>query len=249
MAPGRGCGEAIRERRTAMNYSRYFSNRLHGQPEAGDTVVVVDVLRSFTTAAVALAGGARAIYPVSGRAAMARLRQSLADALAVGSLPGGDPAPGFDVGNSPAALSQIELRGRPVILSTAAGVTGLLRFRHAPRLYAACLGNARATAIAIRDAGAGDVCFVITGEWVDRDGDEDIACADYIEALLEGRAASAADYERRVRESDFGRRFAAGDHAQLPIADLECCAQADCFAFAMPVRHDGERPLIVVDAR
>ena len=234
MAPGRGCGEAIRERRTAMNYSRYFSNRLHGQPEAGDTVVVVDVLRSFTTAAVALAGGARAIYPVSGRAAMARLRQSLADALAVGSLPGGDPAPGFDVGNSPAALSQIELRGRPVILSTAAGVTGLLRFRHAPRLYAACLGNARATAIAIRDAGAGDVCFVITGEWVDRDGDEDIACA---------------DYERRVRESDFGRRFAAGDHAQLPIADLECCAQADCFAFAMPVRHDGERPLIVVDAR
>ena len=234
MAPGRGCGEAIRERRTAMNYSRYFSNRLHGQPEAGDTVVVVDVLRSFTTAAVALAGGARAIYPVSGRAAMARLRQSLADALAVGSLPGGDPAPGFDVGNSPAALSQIELRGRPVILSTAAGVTGLLRFRHAPRLYAACLGNARATAAAIRAAGAGEVCFVITGEWVDRDGDEDIACA---------------DYERRVRESDFGRRFAAGDHAQLPIADLECCAQADCFAFAMPVRHDGERPLIVVDAR
>ena len=36
----------------------------------------VDVLRSFTTAAVALAGGARAIYPVSGRAAMARLRST-----------------------------------------------------------------------------------------------------------------------------------------------------------------------------
>ena len=232
-----------------MKFSRRFSNRLHGEPVGADTVVVVDVLRSFTTAGVALAGGAAAIYPVPGRAAMERLRRSLSGALAVGSLPGGDPAPGFDVGNSPAALSRIDLRGRAVIISTAAGVTGLLHHRQAPRLYAACLGNARATALAIKAAGAGEVCFVITGEWVDRDGDEDIACADYIEALLRGHPVSATDHGRRVRNSDFGRRFAAGDHAQLPIADLDCCAQADCFAFAMPVRHDGDRPVIVGEAR
>lgn len=231
-----------------MRFSRCFSNRLHGEPEAADTVVVVDVLRSFTTAAVALAGGASAVYPVPGRAAMTRLRQALPGALAVGSLPGGDPAPGFDIGNSPAALAAIDLHDRAVILSTAAGVSGLLRYRRVPRLYAATLGNARATAMAIAAAGTAEVCFVITGEWVDRDGDEDIACADYVEALLQGRAVSAAGYERRVRDSDFGRRFAAGGHSQLPRADLELCAQADRFAFAMPVRHAGDRPLIVAEA-
>lgn len=49
-----------------MRFSRIFLNRLQNQPGAEDTVVVIDVLRSFTTAAVALAQGASAIYPVEG---------------------------------------------------------------------------------------------------------------------------------------------------------------------------------------
>ena len=47
-----------------MKFSRVFLNRLQNQPPAHDTVVVIDVLRSFTTAAVALDRGAAAIYPV-----------------------------------------------------------------------------------------------------------------------------------------------------------------------------------------
>lgn len=85
--------------------------------------------------------------------------------------------------------------------SASATPAGSLR----PAWYAA-----RATAAAIRAAGADEVCFVITGEWVDRDGDEDVACADYIEALLRGEPAPAEDFARRVRDSDFGRRFVAG---------------------------------------
>ena len=38
-----------------MKFSRIYLNRLHNQPAADDTVVVIDTLRSFTTAAVALA--------------------------------------------------------------------------------------------------------------------------------------------------------------------------------------------------
>jgi 2-phosphosulfolactate phosphatase len=230
-----------------MKFSRRFSNHLQNTPDSADTVVVVDVLRSFTTAAVAFARGARCIYPVSGNTPPAAW-PDVGTVVTVGSLPGGDPAPGFDYGNSPAALTEVDLAGKAVVLSTAAGVAGLLRFRQAPRLYAASLAGARATAAAIRAAGAREVCFVITGEWIDRDGDEDIACADYLEALLRGLPVVAADYERRVRESDFGRRFTAGGHSQLPAADLELCAQADRFDFAMSVRQDGDRLVIVAEA-
>ncbi len=38
-----------------MKFSRIYLNRLQNQPAAADTVVVIDTLRSFTTAAVALA--------------------------------------------------------------------------------------------------------------------------------------------------------------------------------------------------
>ncbi|MCG2578505.1 2-phosphosulfolactate phosphatase [Dechloromonas sp. XY25] len=223
-----------------MRFSRFFLNRLQDQACSGDTVVVIDVLRSFTTAAVVLANGARAVYPVEGVATtVARLAQ-MPDAVSVGAVGGGDPVPGFDFGNSPWQLMQADLTGKNVVMTTAAGVRGLQRFRQARRLYAASLVCARATAKAIRASGAAEVCFVITGEWVDRDGDEDIACADYIEALLRGEAVNPDSFAQRVRDSDFGRRFTAGTWPHLRRGDLELAAHADLFNFAMPVWREGE---------
>ena len=227
-----------------MRFSRIFLNRLQNQPGAEDTVVVIDVLRSFTTAAVALAQGASAIYPVEGVAAAMVLTGRIQDPVSVGAVVGGDPAPGFDFGNSPSQLMQADLAGKNIVLSTAAGVCGLQRFRRAPRLYAASLVCARATAEAIRAAGAKEVCFVITGEWVDRDGDEDIACADYIESLLRGDQPAPEAFAQRVRDSDFGQRFTAGTWPNLPLADLELAAQPDLYSFAMPVIREDEHLII-----
>jgi 2-phosphosulfolactate phosphatase len=227
-----------------MQFSRIFLNRLQEEADALDTVVVIDVLRSFTTAAVALARGARVIYPVDGLSAATCLAERLRGAVSVGAVAGGAPAPGFAFGNSPAQLLQADLAGRAVVLCTAAGVLGLRHFRHARRLYAASLVCAGATARAIQASGARRVCFVITGEWVDRDGDEDIACADYLEALLRGTPVSPEIFARRVRHSDFGRRFATGHHAHLPAADLELAAAVDLFDFALPVHRRHGRLLI-----
>ena len=227
-----------------MRFSRIFLNRLQNQPGAEDTVVVIDVLRSFTTAAVALAQGASAIYPVEGVAAAIALAGKIQYPVSVGAVVGGDPAPGFDFGNSPSQLMHANLAGKTVVMSTAAGVRGLQRFRQARQLYAASLVCARATAEAIRATGAEEVCFVITGEWVDRDGDEDIACADYLESLLRGDQAAPEQFAQRVRDSDFGQRFAAGTWPNLPRADLELAAHPDLFGFAMQVRHEGEHLVI-----
>ncbi|MFH1658426.1 MAG: 2-phosphosulfolactate phosphatase [Pseudomonadota bacterium] len=222
-----------------MKFSRLFLNRLQNQPVVTDTVVVIDVLRSFTSAAVMLARGARAIYPVERIAAATAMLAEMPQPLSVGAVGGGDPVPGFDFGNSPSQLMQADLAGRQVVMTTAAGVRGLQRFRQARRLFAASLVCARATAEAIRATGADEVCFVITGEWVDRDGDEDIACADYIEALLRGADVAPEDFVQRVRLSDFGQRFTAGTWPNLPLADLDIAAQPDLFTFAMPVRREG----------
>lgn len=227
-----------------MKFSRIFLNRLQNQPGTHDTVVVIDVLRSFTTAAVALSRGASAVYPVEGIALATALLGKLREPVSVGAVGGGDPIPGFDFGNSPSQLMHADLAGKPVVMTTAAGVRGLQRFCRARRLYAASFVCARATAAAIRAAGAREVCFVITGEWVDRDGDEDIACADYIEALLRGTPAEPESFVQRVRSSDFGQRFVAGTWPNLPLADLELAARADLFEFAMPLQRDGEHLVI-----
>lgn len=227
-----------------MRFSRQFLNRLHNQATANDTVVVIDVLRSFTTASVALARGASAVYPVESLTEAREILGKIEYSVSVGAVAGGDPVPGFDFGNSPSELMHADLAGRSVVLSTAAGVRGLHLFRQARRLYAASLVSARATAEAIRDASAEDVCFVITGEYLDRDGDEDVACADYIESLLRGEPTAPEEFARRVRKSDFGKRFAAGTWPNLPRADLELCAHADFFGFAMPVQREAEQLVI-----
>lgn len=230
-----------------MRTHRLFLNRLQSTAEPHDVVVVIDVLRSFSTAAYAFTAGAVAIHPVETSAEAFDLQRARPRALITGAVAGGDPVPGFDFGNSPAALAQADLQGRELIQTTAAGVRGLLRFADARAVFAGSLVCARATSEAIRRLQPRDVTLLVTGEWIDRDGDEDIACAEYIEALLDGATPDPGPFEARVRRSDFGRRFTRGDNPSLPPPDLDLCARADCFDFAMSaVRRNGHFVLLPV---
>ncbi|HET7776152.1 MAG TPA: 2-phosphosulfolactate phosphatase, partial [Azospira sp.] len=179
---------------SALTIDRRYLNRLTDAPEPTGAVVVIDVLRSFSTAAWAIHQGARELYPVASPSDGFRLQLELPEALLVGAIGGGAPIPGYHYGNSPSEVQGADLRGHPLIHCTAAGVRGLSRFQAAPLLFGAALVNAKATAAAIRQAGAEQVTLVITGEWTDRDGDEDIACADYLEALLRDEPAEAAEF-------------------------------------------------------
>lgn len=224
-----------------MELLRVSLNRLTQDPHDFDTVVAIDVLRSFSTAAYAFAAGASAIYPVDTAGEASNLLARMPDAVTIGALPGDHAMPGFDVGNSPSALPLHDLRGRPVILTTAAGVRALIRFRHAPRLFAASLVCAGATLRALQRIRPRRIALITTGEWIDRDGDEDLACADYLAAGLLGEGINPEALIERVRVSDFGRRFAAGSDPELPRADLDLCAVVDRFDFAMPVVRIDDR--------
>jgi 2-phosphosulfolactate phosphatase len=207
-------------------------------PHCGDlhgAVVVIDVLRSFTTAAYALARGASEVIAVESIEAASKLRGSDRDAVTMGAIGGGAPAPGLDMGNSPSQVATLDLSGRRVVLYTAGGTRGLHACDHAGVLLAASLVCATATSALLRALAPPSVTLVVTGIWSDRDGDEDLACADLIEALLRGDNPPRAPYAARVRGSDFGRRFSAGTNPHLPVADLDCCAAVDLFDFALPI--------------
>jgi 2-phosphosulfolactate phosphatase len=214
---------------------------------ARGAVVVIDVLRSFSTAAYALAAGARAVIPARDEAQAQALRARHAPALTVGAAPGGVPLLGFDLLNSPSALIGQPLAGVNVVQLTAGGVRALLDAPHAAAVFAASLAVARATARAVAALAPLQVTLVTTGAWEDRDGDEDLACADLIEGYLRGLLPEPAPYAQRVRDSDFGRRFGSAPH--LPLADLALCAAPNRFDFAMPlVRRDDGSVLLVAAA-
>jgi len=201
-------------------------------------VVVIDVLRSFTTAAVAFARGASRIIAVPSVEAARRAAARHPGALTLGAYPGGAPIADFDLPNSPARVAAADVAGRTIVLLTAGGVRGLVAARRASVVLAGSLVCARGTVRYLRTLGVPEVTLVVTGTWTDRDGDEDFACADLLEARLDGLDPPAEGYAARVRGSDFGRRFAAGTDPSLPAADLDHCAAVDRYAFAMPVHRD-----------
>ena len=107
-------------------------------------VVVIDVVRAFTTAAFAFEAGAREIALVGTPEEAFALRGEWRDAVLVGES-GGRPIPGFDFGNGPAALVGADLRGHRVILRSSSGTQGVVRATAAKEILLGSLVVARAT--------------------------------------------------------------------------------------------------------
>lgn len=202
---------------------------------AEGVVVVVDVLRAFTTAAHAFERGASQIYPVATLEDAFRLREQIPNALLMGEVDGIRPD-GFDFGNSPAALQQTHFQGRPIIHRTSAGTQGLVRAAGAKYLLAASFVVAKATARYLQELKPKMVSFVITGEYADRDGEEDWACAEYIVALLKGHSPFSETFTARVETSTIGRDFLAEKTNYLSQKDFQLSMDADRFDFYLQVR-------------
>jgi 2-phosphosulfolactate phosphatase len=110
-----------------------------GRYAGGWVVVAVDVVRATTTAVTAVAAG-RACYPVPSVDAARDLAAGLDQPLLVGEL-GGVVPPGFDLDNSPAALSHRTDVERPVVLLSTTGTRLFARPAPGVAVHAACLRN------------------------------------------------------------------------------------------------------------
>ncbi len=201
---------------------------------AQGAVIVIDVLRAFTTAAFAFAAGASEILLAGEVNQALALRRAFPDALLVGEI-NGRPIPNFDLPNSPSVLMGLDLRGRTLIHRTTAGTQGIVRARGASFLLAAGLCNARATAQALLLQRLDAVTLVQTGVLPGGWGDEDIACADLLSLYLRGEAPDLHRLVERVRASRSGRHYRGPADPVFPMADLECAVQVDRFDFAMLV--------------
>lgn len=213
---------------------RYFN--LETCHEATGLVVVVDVIRAFTNAAFAFSRGAVEIRPVSGVEEALQLKAQTPNSLACGEV-GGLPPEGFDFGNSPSQTSLLDLTGKIVIQRTGAGTQGIVRSIKAERMAAASFVVAQATVSYIHKISPDVVTFVITGQTYDG-GEEDLACAEYLESMLPGKSVDPFPYLERARRSRDASVFQDPQYPEFPSNDIEECTNLDKFNFAMPVTRE-----------
>lgn len=206
-------------------------------------MVVIDVLRAFSTAAYAVAWGATQLRLVESLATALDLAERRPDSL---TMKDGPPDPRFDLVNSPGHLRGVDIIGRVIVQKTTAGTVGALAARHASPLLCGSFVNAGATARFLQRARVDRVTFVITGD--DGHADEDQACADYIAALLSGSAdqgavpfLAKASSSRARKDLDEG--VAAG-FAGIHPDDVALCLTADAVALALVALQEDDHLLV-----
>ncbi|GAA1403676.1 2-phosphosulfolactate phosphatase [Catellatospora coxensis] len=206
---------------------------------AGGVVVVIDVIRAFTTAAVAFERGVTEIACAPTVEAGRSLRRLHPDRLLVGESDGLKPAD-FDFGNSPFEMSVERWEGRRMIQATSNGTLGLARCPAPAALLAASARNVGATARWIASNHA-DVPYTLlcTGRTA-----EDWACARHLAGLLDGSAPGRAELVAGILDgaAEHSRRYAglpASERVDLS-SDLSFCCDVDRSDFAMvgEVRED-----------
>jgi len=208
--------------------------------EATGVLVVIDVLRAFTNAAFAFSRGAKEIYPVSKVEEALQLKAETPNSLVCGEV-GGLPPEGFDFGNSPTQTNLLDLSGKVIVQRTGAGTQGIVLSVNATTMLAASLVTANATANYIRKLARDSVTFVITGQYAYEHGDEDLACAEYLELLLKDQQPDPAPYIQRVYNSRDAIMHLDPNLPEFPKSDLEYCTNIDAFDFVMLVTKENGR--------
>lgn len=203
-------------------------------------VVVVDVIRAFSTAAYAFGAGARCIYLVASVEEALAFKDAHVEAVAMGEDRGLRPE-GFDLPNSPAMAAAFDMDGRTVVQRTSAGTQGVVAASSASRLWCASLVCASATAAVVQESGLGSPSYVITGwfaDRADRPGSDDRLTAEHIEAIRVGEPVDPSVVARRVADSEEATRTLALGPDHCHPDDISLAVDVDRFAFAMEVTRD-----------
>lgn len=193
-------------------------------------VLLIDVLRAFSTSAYAFSRGAKEILLVSGVEEAITLKAQIPNAKAMGEV-GGLPPEGFDFGNSPTRILEQDLTGITLIQRTGAGTQGAVRSVHAKVMMATSFVVAQATINYVLRLQPDEITFVITGGM---NNDEDVACAEFLEKQFTGQEVEAESFAQRVYAARDALEHMS-EHPQFPKSDLDYCSRINAFDFAMPI--------------
>lgn len=205
---------------------------IEGAKAARGVTVVIDVFRAMTLEAYLLNAGAKMIIPVGDKDLAYKLKEENPDAILAGER-GGKILPGFDMGNSPSQLQNMDVVGKTVVHTTSAGTQGIANAVYADEILGGSLVNAKATAEYIRRSGAEEVSLVCMGLEAKTPTDEDTLCAEYIKSLLEGNPIDVHKEAEKLRFTDGAKFFDPAQQEVFPEPDFHMALKIDSIDFVL----------------
>jgi 2-phosphosulfolactate phosphatase len=207
--------------------------------EAVGAVVIIDVFRAFTTAAIAFDRGATEIVLVAEiDEALELHRRGIGDLL-MGEVGGARPD-GFDFGNSPHEISQADVAGKTLVQSTRAGTVGVAAASKAETIFLGSFVVAQATVDAVSREKPGTVSIIAMGDQGVVRSDEDEHCGIYLRNILEGRNPDFDAVKELIMAGGATQKFFDESQPQFHPEDVTLALEVDRYPFAMKIsREDG----------
>jgi 2-phosphosulfolactate phosphatase len=201
---------------------------IEGARSARGLAVVIDVLRSFTVSAYALAGGARECRLVTTTEEARALAARIPGAL-ICAEENGLPVEGIAISNSPTKIREAKLANKILVQRSTAGTPVAAAVRAGVDIFAASLVVARATVQACLLRNPSVLTLIASADFP-----EDHACARYMEAIINGEHPDLERWLKPLEDSDRYASVRSGGWPGFPSTDLELALEPDRFSFAMP---------------
>jgi len=195
--------------------------------KAKGLAVIIDVFRAFSTACFVINNGAKMIISVDDIELAYNLKKENPDYILMGERH--DIVPdGFDFGNSPAEIENVDFCGKTVIHTTSAGSQGIARAINAKEIITGSFVNAQAVINYVKSSKHQIISLVCTDAAEPKN--EDIICAEYIESHLEGNPLDFSDIKTHLTNHPCALRFLNNTPA-LRKKDFDLCLSLDKFNF------------------
>jgi len=210
------------------------------EDKAKGLAVVIDVFRAFTTSCYVYNNGVKKIITVGEIELAYDLKQKNKDYILMGER-NGYIQPGFDYGNSPSVIKDVDFTGKTVILTTSRGTQGIMSVLNiADEIITGSFVNVDAIINYIKYRNPEYVSLVCTGVANELSPDEDTACAVYIKNGLLNKVNDFSKIKQHLKEQGYTDMFFDPDIKSHPEGDLQSCLDLNKFNFVLRVKKEND---------
>lgn len=205
---------------------------IDGAKKASGTTVIIDVFRAMSLEACFYNNGAKAVIPIGDIAKAYELKARNPEYVLAGERHG-KIVEGFDMGNSPAQLRNINVIGKTIVHTTSAGTQGIENAIGADEILGGSLLTARATAEYIKRKNPKQVSLVCMGLECITNTEEDLLCAEYIKSVIEGREKDISSEIEELSLTSGAKFFDDKQKDVFPTEDFYMCTELNKFNYVL----------------
>lgn len=223
-----------------INITRFIK----GAKEAKGLVVIIDVFRAFSVAYYVLAGGANRIIPFLNIDNALKMKKENSQYLLLGEHDC-KKVDGFDYGNSPFEIKNIDMKDKTILLRSTRGTAGLM-YLNEEIVDEVILGSFVAFFSIIKYIQLKQpkiVTIIAMGEGENKEAYEDELCAQCIKDALKGKKVDFKQIYILIKNSPASERFFDKTKVHSPEEDFYMCLNFNKFDFV--VKYDIKSKILV----